>query len=264
MHLYPTKTTRRLGTRLYRRMRYRKGHGVHSPFVFNLITKVIEESLPFYRFNEIEQFRSELLKQCEFISYTEQKGEKEKQRINTIAKITKREAISQKQGMLLFRLANYFKCKRVIQLGTGVGISSLYLASYDSSMQCISIESTPAFASIAQNIQDKALNQVLDFRIGAYSEMLSQALEEMKQVDMVYFKCKEEQQQLLALFEQAMQYRHDETLFVFDGIKASKQMRQVWKEVCKHPSVTVTVDLYSMGLVFFNPKLHKRDYINYF
>ena len=50
----------------------------------------------------------------------------------------------------------------------------------------------------------------------------------------------------------------------FEGIKASRKMRKFWKEVCAHPEVTVTIDLYSMGIVFFNKKLHKRDYIVYF
>ncbi len=264
MHLYPNKNSLRLGTKLYRRMRYRKGHGVHSPFVFNLITKVIEESLPYYRFHEIELERRKLHYCLEELSYTEKKGIREKKHTATVSAIVTQEAINQKQGMLLFRLANYFKYKKMLQIGTGVGISTLYLTSYDSDIQCISLEAIPAFANIAQRLLAHETQATVDIRVGEYQQLLPEALAILQQVDMVYFKSKREHADTLALFEQMLPYVHDNTCFVFDGIKTSQQMRHVWKAVCNHPKATVTVDLYSMGIVFFNSKLHKRNYINYF
>jgi predicted O-methyltransferase YrrM len=264
MHLYPNKNTLRLGTRLYRRMRYRKGHGVHSPFVFNLITKVIEESLPFYRFNEIEMERRKLHDCLEKLSYTDKRGVKEKKHTATVSAIVGQEAIKQKQGMLLFRLANYFKYKKILQIGTGVGISTLYLTSYNSDIQCISLEAVPAFADIAKRFLDSEMQATVAIHVGEYQQLLPEALTALQQVDMVYFKSKREQAHTIALFEQVLPHIHSNTCIVFDGIKATQQMRQVWKTICNHPQVTVTVDLYSMGIVFFDPKLHKRNYINYF
>ena len=264
MHLYPSKNSLRLGTKLYRRMRYRKGHGVHSPFVFNLITKVIEESLPYYRFHEIELERRKLHYCLEELSYTDKKGRKEKKHTATVSAIVAQEAIKQKQGMLLFRLANFFKYKKMLQIGTGVGISTLYLTSYDSDIQCISLEAIPAFANITKRLLAHETQANVVIRVGEYQHLLPEALTTLQQVDMVYFKSKREHADTFALFEQMLPYVHESTCFVFDGIKTSQQMRLVWKTVCNHPQVTVTVDLYSMGIVFFNPKLHKRNYINYF
>ena len=66
------------------------------------------------------------------------------------------------------------------------------------------------------------------------------------------------------LFNECMKYAHNDTVFVFEGIKASRKMRELWEEICACPEVTVTLDLYSLGIVLFNKKLHKRDYIVYF
>ena len=61
MQILPKVNTLRKGSLLYRSIRYRKGFGVHSPFVFNLITKVIEEKCSYYSFYDIELLRKQLL-----------------------------------------------------------------------------------------------------------------------------------------------------------------------------------------------------------
>lgn len=58
MQILPKVNTLRKGSLLYRSIRYRKGFGVHSPFVFNLITKVIEEKCSYYSFYDIELYVS--------------------------------------------------------------------------------------------------------------------------------------------------------------------------------------------------------------
>ena len=83
-------------------------------------------------------------------------------------------------------------------------------------------------------------------------------------LDYVFFNTLYEQQNNIWLFEECLKHVHGDTVFVFEGIKTSRKMREFWREVCCHPEVTVTIDLYSMGIVFFNKKLHKRDYIVYF
>ena len=84
----------------------------------------------------------------------------------------------------------------------------------------------------------------------------------MEQLDFVFFNTLYEQQNNSWLFEECLKHVHGDTVFVFEGIKTSRKMREFWREVCCHPEVTVTIDLYSMGIVFFNKKLHKRDYIS--
>lgn len=69
MRIIPKANTLRKGILLYRGIRYRKGFGVHSPFVFNLITKVIEERCQYYSFYDIELIRKQLLFQDDEITY---------------------------------------------------------------------------------------------------------------------------------------------------------------------------------------------------
>lgn len=263
MQIIPKVNTLRKGVLLYRSIRYRKGFGVHSPFVFNLITKVIEEKCSYYSFYDIELVRKQLLFKEESITYTDRQ-QKGKKKSRTIGEITEREAIHPKQGALLFRLVNYFKVTHILQLGPSMGLSTLYLTSYASDLECIALESVPEYATIAQWVFNKAARNPVDLRTGSYKELLPRALEDMKRVDFVFFNTLYEQQDNLWLFNECIPYVHSDTVFVFEGIKANRRMREFWQEVTTHPEVTVTIDLYSMGIIFFNKRLHKRNYKVYF
>ena len=247
---------------LYRRVRYRKGYGVHSPFVYNLITKVIEESGHFYLLDDIALTRLKLQYREELVSYPDKK---KKGAIvqKTLGQLVQKRAISPKQGALLFKIVNYFKPVHILQIGTNMGLSTLYLTSYASGLQCIALESNPAFASVAREIFKQARNPI-DLREGDYTDLLPKALEDMEAVDFVYFNMQDDDICCSSLFNKCVEQTHQNSVFVFKGIKSSSKMRIAWKEICSHPKVTVTMDLYALGIVFFNDKLHKRNYITYY
>lgn len=263
MQIIPKADTWRKGVLLYRGIRYRRGYGVHSPFVFNLITKVIEEKCPYYSFYDIELIRKQLLFMDEHITYPDRR-QQGKLKSRSIANIVEREAIKPKHGALLFRLTNYFKPVNILQIGTATGLSTLYLTSYATGLKCIALGNIPELAPIARRVFNKAHNNRIDLRTGAYNELLPQALKDMDKIDFIFFNTSCEQLNNISLFNECVKHIHNDSIFVFQGIKASRKMRDLWKEICARPEVTVTVDLYSLGIVIFNKKLHKRNYIVYF
>lgn len=98
-------------------------------------------------------------------------------RSRTIGQVVEREAIRPKHGALLFRLANYFKSKHILQLGPSMGLSTLYLTSYASGLKCIALENVPEFASIARIAFNKAARNPVDLRVGGYKDLLPGSLE---------------------------------------------------------------------------------------
>ncbi|MDR1356708.1 MAG: SAM-dependent methyltransferase [Tannerellaceae bacterium] len=243
--MLPRKNSIRKSILLYRRILRRKGHGVHSPFVYSLITKVIEERCPYYSFSGIELLRKRLPAQ------------------KNPDGIAAHEAIRPKHGALLFRLANYFGSQNILQIGASAGLSTLYLTSYAQGVKCITLEKSPERASVARWVYEKAARTPIDLRVGDYQDLLLPTLEGMSKVDFVFFNTRMESSNV-DMFNLCVRYAHTDTIFVFEGIKANQPMRNLWKTVCAHPDVTVTLDLYSMGIAFFNRKLHKRDYKVYF
>lgn len=251
------------GEILYRRIRHSRGHGVHSPFVFNLITKVIEERRAFYCYQDIELIRKRLLQNNSPIivpgfSYKNEPHQ------TTIARIVRQKAISPKKGAFLFRLANYFKVKNILQIGSSMGISTLYLTSYAPGLNCTSFEVIPEYTSVSQWVYKEAARTEISLNTGDPHKLLPAFLKEGISPDLIFFSGSHEQIDTLSLFSSCLAYAGEQAIFVIDNIKKNKHMRTVWQTIITHPDVTVSVDMYSMGLVFLNKKLHKQNYKVYF
>ncbi|WP_294824554.1 hypothetical protein [uncultured Flavobacterium sp.] len=60
-----------------------------------------------------------------------------------------------------------------------------------------------------------------------------------------------EKEALLASFEKIVSNSHNDTVCIIPGIHSNLQMEEAWKAILNHPKVTVTVDAYHLGLVFF-------------
>ncbi len=269
LFLYPILSIMRLlkskyrlkktGSRLYRKMRFRKGFGVHSPFAFDLITKVIEEKSYFYAYHDIRTTQEDFIKHPGKAVYTDRKG---KQHAVSYASLFKQEAISSKKGKLLFRLTNFFKPKEIVQLGTSLGFSSLYLAAYSSDIQVNAIENNESLVPYIKDVIKG--NDRIVLHTGSYPTLIPEIMSKIEKVDFVFFNLEREYEVNLQLFSLCIEKAHENTVFVMNNIKKCNCTSKLWNEIIHNPKVSVTMDLYSMGIIFFNPKLHKRNYKVYF
>jgi predicted O-methyltransferase YrrM len=234
--------------KLYRKLRYRKGFGVHSPFIYNLITKVIEEKTPYYVFDDIENFRKELLS-----------------RENPLKTLTTRETQHKNFGALLFRLVNFFKCRNVLQIGSSTGVMSLYLAlPLRNSCECYALEERLGLSESVRIFTEKYSLKNLHLAEGAYAENLQRLKPENASFDFIFINTKGDSEKTSEALRLVDTFICENTVMVIDNIRRDKAMKKIWQEIKNRPDTGLTIDLYSSGLVFFNTQLHKQHYKNYF
>lgn len=226
---------------LYRRLRHGRGHGVHSPFVYRLITQVITERSSYYCYQEIERLRKQF----------------------AVDPLIRRKMIRPKQGKFLFRLANYLKPLRILHIGPSLDFSIVYTNAYAAGLQCMAVDTASETVPLAGDLYEKGCRNPVYLQVGPYEDALKRVWERMETVDFVFFNTAHEQNDPVALFRECAKQANGQTVFVFNEIKANRRMQACWREVCASEDVTVTVDLYSLGLAFFNKKLHKRTYKAY-
>jgi len=226
-------------------------HGTHSAFVYKFYQKVIDGDLQFYEFAPIEHLRAMLLQsteEIEVVDFGAGAGKNNKRKVKDIAA---RSAIPAKQGRMLFRLVNFMQPKVMLEIGTSLGISTLYQAKACPDAAFITMEGSPQTAQLAaKNFQLLKANNIKQVT-GNFDETLSQVLKTVTSIDYVFFDGNHRKEPTLSYFKQCLPLASDNCVFVFDDIRWSADMFQAWQEVIKEPSATVTIDLFSFGLVFF-------------
>jgi predicted O-methyltransferase YrrM len=238
-------------------------HGIHSPFVYDLLTKVIQDKSGPEIFKRIETIREELLRSELEINVNDlgagsQNNSSLKRKIKDIAKNA---AKSPKYAQLLYRLVNHFKPQIILELGTSLGISTIYQAAAVPNSKIITIEGCTETAAIAKNNFSKMQLNNVEQLIGNFDEQLPNILNKVKQLDYVFFDGNHKKAPTLNYFNLCLSKTHNNSLFIFDDIHWSDEMEQAWEIIKNHPQVTVTIDLFFLGLAFFRKEQVKEDFV---
>lgn len=247
---------------LRHRMTAGNEHDIHSPFIYDLYTNIITENNAYYVFDKIESVRSKMLLSEDKIPVQDfgTGGEEQKQRLLKLSFIASHFLKPEKEARLLFRLVNFFRPQSILELGTSLGITTLYMATPDSKSKVVTIEGCHNTAAVAgKNFQRAGITNVIQ-EVGEFSKSLPGALSHFKKIDLAYFDGNHRKEPTLQYFNSCLEYHHVDSVFVFDDIYWSKEMADAWNEIRNHPAVTVSIDLYSMGIVLFRDTLPKQHF----
>ncbi|MBX3252796.1 MAG: class I SAM-dependent methyltransferase [Chitinophagaceae bacterium] len=241
-----------------------KGHGIHSPFVFDFVSRVLNDTRYFYSFSTIETQR-ELLLMNESTITVEDFGagstmtSSNQRRVKDIAKWSLKPP---KYARLLFRMVNYFQPASIIELGTSLGITTAYLAMANPAIRVYTFEGAPAVAEWSQKIfQQLGIANIQQVQ-GNFDVSFQPFLQQKSKADFVFIDGNHREEPVVRYFEWLLPYTHGGTILVFDDIHWSSGMEAAWKKIIAHPAVTCTIDLFFIGIVFFNPDFKvKQDFV---
>ncbi len=245
------------------RAKHYKGFGVHSPFLYKLLSDVVFDYTPYYSQNDIMELRKDLKKNDYILEVKDMGAGSKVFKTNSrkIKDIVKHSIVNVKFGELLFRLVVYFQPKTILELGTSLGIGTLYLAKPESSATIYTIEGCPVTAGIASiNFELLKARNIKPF-VGSFDEKLPEILKEVDFLDFVYFDGNHKKEATLKYFNLCLTKSNINSIFVFDDIHWSKEMEEAWEEIKQNPSVRLTIDLFFFGLVIFKDELSKQDFI---
>jgi predicted O-methyltransferase YrrM len=246
-------------------LRSGNAHGLHSPFIYGLYTTVICHNGKFGAFSAIEARRRELRRSSQRIAVTDFGAGSQvagtSGRERRLGDIARHAAKPPRLAQLLFRLVNHFQPATILELGTSLGLTTAYLASANSRNQVITFEGCPNTAAVARETFEKLHLRNVQLVVGNLDQTLPTTLTELaKPVDFVFFDGNHRYEPTLRYFEQCLGKAHEDSVFVLDDIHWSAEMEQAWEAIKAHPAVTVTVDLFYVGLVFFRKKQPRQDF----
>lgn len=270
-------------------------YNVHSPFVFEFINSVLEENRQFYVFKEAEILRGQLLASKDILAVEDfgagshVDGTKKQRRVRDIAASALSPAF---QCQWLFHICNTYKPLTIIELGTSLGVSTLYITEgCPTETQIFTLEGSTAIAQTARRNFDWFYNtfnkiglkranlEMLNYAavyeklipivasekrikivVGNFNETYKNTLHKVGKLDLAFLDGNHRYEPTMQYFHQSLAHTHEGSILIFDDIHWSEDMEKAWTEIQSHPSVRLTIDLFWCGLVFFRHENKEKEH----
>jgi predicted O-methyltransferase YrrM len=241
-----------------------KGHGMHSPFVFDFIRYVLNNKGYFQPPAFIEDLRKDLLRDKTVLEIQDlgagSRISASKQR--TMQKVAATAVKPRKFGHFFYRMVKHYQPGVIVELGTSLGVTTAYLAAANSSARVITIEGSDAIYHTAQKNFHKLRLQNIEALQGNFDTVLPDVLQRLDKVDLAYIDGNHRYAPTMEYFHQLLKKTHSPSTLIFDDIHWSPQMEKAWSAVKSHPDVLCTVDLFFLGLVFFRKEFKEKQHFS--
>lgn len=239
-------------------------HSIHSPAIYKLVDEILKKPINKDILNVFRLSRRELLKNRRVVEVSNFVNKNNRItysiEMKSIGRIFCKTALSQKDGELLYRLVDHYKPQNIIELGTGFGISTLYIAQANPASALFTFEGCANKAEVATSLFRHNNLTNISLQTGIFDQLLPAVLDRMKSVDFVFIDGDHSSAGLLNYIKMLLPICTDTTIIALHDIHWSRDMEQGWQQLIGLPEVKVSIDFFTMGLLFFDPKLSKQDF----
>lgn len=229
-----------------------RGHGVHSPFVYAFIKNVLNTKSTGESIDAIENYRHQLLSNQNKITILDLGAGADSQgnKSRTIAQIAKRALKPKKYSTLLSRIVAYFQPSHILEMGTSLGITTCYLAQAVPSASVVTMEGAPAVAKQALATFKNLGFQNIQLIEGNFDQSLPNYLNSISTIGITYVDGNHRYKPTMEYFNLLLTKSDEQTILIFDDIHWSSEMEKAWEEIKADPRVSLTIDLFYIGIVF--------------
>jgi predicted O-methyltransferase YrrM len=222
-------------------------HGVHSPFVFDLITSCFYKKKNNEDLDVFLNYKKELLKNSLLLEITN---------LSFFSNLL----ISNKRVRLLINTLQYLNIDSILEIGTFIGDRTAALASTKENLKITTLEENEQISTIISKLFKKYHFKNIQIVTGSYDKTLPQALNNNNN-DFIYFKGKNIDETTLKYFEFSLTYIHNDSVILFENIHSDKKSEKIWNHIKNNKKVTVTIDTFLWGFVFFRKEQEKEHFI---
>jgi predicted O-methyltransferase YrrM len=241
----------------------KKGHGIHSPFVFEVVNKVFRNKTDPALVYTVESIRKRLIRDKRIINVKDlgTGSDRHLNKLEKVSDIARYSAIPKKYGILLANMAAEFGRPMVVEFGTSFGISTMYMAASCGEAPVFSMEGCHAIAEIADmNFKEAGLKNIR-LNVGSFEDLMPGIINQGIKPGLVFIDGNHRKKPLLDYFEKMAEISDNNTVIIIDDIAYSREMEEAWNEIKQYGSVSCTLDIFRMGIVFFRKGIGHHNYI---
>jgi len=230
--------------------------------VFDLVTKCFYDAKNYPEYSVLNEYRNSLLQNKNTIEVTDFGAGSRVFKSNTraINQIAKNAGISSKRAELLLRIVRYFQPTTILEIGTSLGLATSALSLGNKNTKISTLEGCPSTISIAKNQCQLQNLTNIEFINTKFEEYLTSFTFLLSPFDLIYFDGNHSKKATLKYFELLLPSVTNDSIWIFDDIHWSINMEEAWEIIKNHPKVTVTIDTFQWGIVFFRSEQEKEHF----
>ena len=204
-------------------------YSIHSPFVYDFMRKVLNDSGSNRDYDTIYRI-GRLLDKRKYINYN-----------------------LRKQSRLLYRMIRYFEPDSAVSFGSLTALNTAALALGHLQTK-VYLEESEDFLETLNSMG------IVNVRLIQPEEFDSEHFRKLN-TGFVFFGRDSFEDDTWDYLADCMNYKTVDSVFVFEGIHHNRDMEDAWEEIKANEDVSVTIDLYCIGMVFFREGIEKQDFI---
>jgi predicted O-methyltransferase YrrM len=243
--------------------RHRNGHGINSPFIFNLVSKLFRNKIDSDIVCKIASVRQKMISDKRTIEVIDlgSGSERIKTSLRKVSDIAQHSPVPEKYGVLLSNIAAKFGKPYIIEFGTSLGISTMYLAGAYPDAIVYTMEGSPEISDIAkENFREAGFSNIRSLT-GSFDELLP-AIESLPhKPGLIFIDGNHRKDPIISYFRRMCEISDKKTIIIIDDIHYSKEMEEAWNIIKQFEKVTITIDIWRMGIVLFREGMTPLDYI---
>jgi len=243
-----------------------KGFGIHSPQIYDFARKVLYNETRLKVPDNVEKLRRSLRSDRSWIG-TEEQGAGSRLpgwKRHRVSQFAKHASVGKRYGALLYRMVKWFQPEGILELGTGIGVSTLYLSSGFSG-RLVSVEADEQKSQYAREMLLQAGIRNPELHCGLFDDLFEQVEGILQKRCLVFLDGDHRFEAVTALVERILARIGDrEVLIVLDDIHWSSGMEKAWRQCIANTRCTYSVDLFRFGLLFVRENPVKQHFTLFF
>jgi predicted O-methyltransferase YrrM len=232
-------------------------HSLHSPFFFELYATHIKGKPAVLSI--AESLRKKLLNDDRIISIVDL-GSRSGTYQKEISSIAATSLSPPWVSSLYQKIISIYDHKNIIELGTSLGINTVYLAQKKDAV-VTTFEGADEVGDLAELTLEFANALNVELIRGNIDDTLGTAIQRLRKIDFVLMDANHTYEATVRYFHQLLPRLHEKSVVVIDDIHSSAGMEQAWKEIKGNKLIYGSADLYRCGILFFDPSLNKQHVI---
>ncbi|SRX55370.1 O-methyltransferase [Aequorivita sp. CIP111184] len=236
-------------------------HGVHSPFVYDLVTKCFNDKTKYPEYHILKSYRKALRSDPSMIEMKDfgQGSRVFKGNARKVSSVVKNAGMKKKRQKMLFRLASYFKSENILELGTSLGLGTVALSVSNEFAAIHTVEGCPNTLRKAQDNFEKFNLHNIEIHQKVFKDFL--AANVLEKYDLIFIDGDHNGERTLGYFKSLLKNVHNDSVLIFDDIYWSKDMTAAWQQIIADENVTVSIDTFQWGMVFFRKEQPKQHFV---